>query len=256
MTPAQLALVGAAAAAAGFVNAVAGGGTLLSFPALLACGVPAVQASLTNTIALCPGYLGGTLAQRAELAGQGRRLAVALPAGAVGGAAGALLLLRTGDVGFAFVVPALLVLAVVLLAVQPRLTARLRARPQAERGRTHGVLAIGVPVGLAAIYGGYFGGGLGVIVLAGLAVVTGDTLPRLNALKQAASLAINLAAAAWFVARAHFDLATVLVMAACSLVGGVAGGALASRVPSRVLRGLVIAIGLVVAAVYAVKLAT
>lgn len=255
MTPAQLALVGGAAAAAGFVNAVAGGGSLLSFPALLATGVPAVQASLTNTIALCPGYLGGTFAQRRELAGQGRRLAIALPAGAAGGAVGALLLLHTGAAGFAVVVPALLVLAVVLLALQPRLTARLRARSDAGRVRSHGALAVGVPVGLAAIYGGYFGAGLGVILLAGLAAVLDDTLSRLNALKQAASLAANVAAAVWFVSRARFDLATVIVMAATSLIGGVAGGALASRVPARVLRGIVIAIGLAVAVAYAIKLA-
>ena len=128
-----------------------------------------MQASLTNTIALCPGYLGGTFAQRRELAGQGRRLAIALPAGAAGGAVGALLLLHTGAHGFAVVVPALLVLAVV--AARPAAAADRAAARAYGCGarRSHGALAIGATVGLAAIYGGYFGAGLGVILLAVLA---------------------------------------------------------------------------------------
>ena len=240
-------LVGAAAAAGGAVNAIAGGGSLLTFPALLACGVPAVTASATNTVAMCPGYLGATWAQRRELAGQGRRALAILPAAALGGAAGALLLLRTGEAAFDVVVPFLLVFAVALLAFQDRIRARLHAVTRSD------ALAA-VSCGLAAVYGGYFGAGLGVIVLAALAIVVGDTLVRLNALKQAISLAVNVTAATVFLVIADLDAVTVVVMAVGSLAGGVAGGAIASRVSATLLRALVVTIGLAVAAVYFVKL--
>ncbi len=140
--------------------------------------------------------------------------------------------------------PFLLVFAVALIALQDRI-----------RARTGGHEALApLYVGLAAIYGGYFGAGLGVIVLAALAVATGDTLVRANALKQAISLAVNVAAAAVFIAIAQLDVAVVGVMAVGSLAGGLAGGALSSRVSARVLRAVVVVIGLAVAAVYFVKL--
>ena len=249
MNLAHLALVGAAAAAGGAVNAIAGGGSLITFPMLVACGLPAVAASATNTVAMCPGYLGATLAQRRELAGQGRRTVALAVAGALGGVAGALLLLHTGERVFDVVVPFLLVFAVALLAFQDRLRAVIARH--APGGATHLALPA---VALASVYGGYFGAGLGVIVLAVLAVAIAESLVRLNALKQAISLAVNVAAAIVFVVIAPLDLAVVLVMAAGSLAGGLAGGALASRVSARLLRALVITIGLAVAAVYFAKL--
>jgi hypothetical protein len=244
---AHLALVGAAAAAGGAVNAIAGGGSLITFPALLACGVPAVIASATNTVAMCPGYLGATWAQRAQLAGQGRRALKIVPACALGGAVGAVLLLRTGAATFDVVVPFLLLFAVLLLAFQEQIRARLHAVTNRE--------GLAAPItALAAIYGGYFGAGLGVIVLAALAIVVGDTLVRLNALKQLISLAVNVTAAVVFLVIADLDPETVAVMAAASLAGGVAGGAAAARVPAKVLRICVITIGSAVALVYFVKL--
>ncbi len=261
--------VGVAACAGGVVNAIAGGGSLITFPVLVACGVPAVTASVTNTIAMCPGYFGATIAQRRELAGQGARLVWILPAGALGGIGGALLLLRTGESAFDVVVPFLITFAVALLAFQDRLRRFIVAHTKATSSlidphRHSAVLTAGhgarpsrVPailVGIAAIYGGYFGAGLGVIVLAALAVVIDDSLVKINAIKQAVSLAVNFAAAVVFLAVAHVDLAIVLVMAATSLVGGVLGGAIASRVSARVLRAIVIVVGLGVAAVYFAKL--
>jgi hypothetical protein len=247
MGVAQLALVGAAAAAGGAVNAIAGGGSLLTFPALVACGVPAVVASATNTVAMCPGYLGATWAQRAQLAGQRQRVLAIVPAAAIGGAAGAMLLLRTGEAAFAVVVPFLLVFAAALLGFQDRIRARLHVL-----GRS---TALAAPiVGLAAIYGGYFGAGLGVIVLAALAIVVGDELVRMNALKQLISLAVNVTAAVVFVIRAELDPITLAVMAAASLAGGVIGGKIAARVSAKLLRVLVVTIGLAVAAYYFAKL--
>ena len=247
MDLAHLALVGSAAAAGGAVNAIAGGGSLLTFPVLLACGVPAVLASATNTVAMCPGYLGATWAQRTQLAGQGRRALKIVPAAALGGAVGAVLLLRTGATTFDIVVPFLLAFAVLLLAFQDRIRARLHAVTNNE--------GLAVPINaLAAIYGGYFGAGLGVIVLAALAIVVGDSLVRLNALKQLISLAVNVTAAVVFLVIADLDAPTVAVMAAASLAGGVAGGAVAARVSAKLLRICVVTLGSAVALVYFVKL--
>lgn len=247
MDPAHLALVGGAAFAGGAVNAIAGGGSLITFPALLACGVPALTASATNTVAMCPGYLGATWAQREQLAGQGRRIARIVPAAAIGGALGGILLLKTGAATFDVVVPFLLLFAVALLGFQETIRTRLHTLANNEW--------LAVPIaGLAAIYGGYFGAGLGVIILAALAIVIGDSLVRLNALKQLISLAVNVAAAGIFIVIADLDAVTVLVMAGASLVGGVVGGAIASRVSAQLLRVLVVAIGLAVAAIYFAKL--
>ncbi|HTR51294.1 MAG TPA: sulfite exporter TauE/SafE family protein [Kofleriaceae bacterium] len=242
----QLALVAAAAAGAGAVNAIAGGGSLVTFPVLVACGMPALAANVTNTVALCPGYLGATIAQRRELAGQGVRAAIVLPVAAAGGVAGAGLLIATGEAAFERVIPALLVFAAVLLALQARLRTWLAGRAHG----THRELIAAAPVGLAAVYGGYFGAGMSVIVLAALAVVLDDSLVRINALKQAVSLAVNVAAAIAFAFVGHVDWVVAGVMAGAALVGGVVGGAVASRVPANVLRWLVVAVALAMAVYY------
>jgi uncharacterized membrane protein YfcA len=268
VTPAHIALIAVAAVAGGAVNAIAGGGSLLTFPALLAAGMPAVQASLTNTVAMCPGYVGATIAQRQLLSGQRGRAAWILPAGAIGGVGGALLLLASGESAFDLVVPFLLVFAALLLGVQPRLRDALAAR--GANGKRHAEAWAAVPVGLAAVYGGYFGAGLGVIVLAALAVVYDrssappsggaarsgeagpfvDDLVRVNALKQAVSLVVNVAAAIVFVAVGHVDWLAAAVMAGGSLAGGLVGGLVASRVPAGVLRAVVITSALAVAGYY------
>lgn len=242
--------MGVAAAAGGIVNAIAGGGSLITFPALVASGLPAVTASLTNTIAMCPGYFGATVAQRRDLVGQRTAATWIVPAAAIGGGVGALLLLHSGETVFEIVVPFLLVLAVLMLAFQDR----LRTWITGSQHTASSPVVAATLVGLAAIYGGYFGAGLGVIVLSALAVTTGDSLIRINALKQAISLAVNVAAAIVFVVRAHVDGEIVLVMAVASLAGGFVGGRIASRISARLLRGLVIVVGLAVAAVYFAKL--
>ncbi len=234
---------------AGFVNAIAGGGSLLSFPALIAAGLPALLANMTNTVALSPGYLGGLLAQRRDLVGQRRRVAMLLPVSLAGGAAGGLLLLRTGQRAFETVVPFLLVAAVLLLALQDRLRAFLVARR-----RRSGQVWVIVPVGLAAVYGGYFGAAVSVIVLAVLVVVIDDTLIRLNALKQMVAFTANASAAVVFAFSGRVDWPVTLVVAIAALVGGVIGGTAASRVPARVLRWIVMVAGLALASVYFARL--
>ncbi len=257
------ALAGAAALVAGAANAIAGGGSLLSFPALVAAGLPPVIANLTNTVAMCPGYLGASLAQRRDLSGQGTRAWAVLPVSAAGGVAGAWLLLNTGESAFAVVVPFLLLFAAALLAAQERLKkwllGEVRASSDVSGSSSTGAKrerpwVAALPVGAAAIYGGYFGAGMGVIVLAALAVVLDDTLTRVNALKQTVSLAVNVAAAVVFVASGRVAWDFTLVMALCALAGGAIGGRIASRVPPAVLRVVVIAVALGVAGYYIAQL--
>lgn len=250
MDLAHIALVAAAALVAGIVNAIAGGGSLITFPVLVATGLPAVVASMTNTVALCPGYLGAALAQRRDLAGQGPRAWRLLPLSIAGSLAGSYILLHTTERSFVTIVPFLLVFAAVLLALQGRLRRALAGKTQAK----HSVAFAILPVGLGAIYGAYFGAGLGVILLAVLAVVVDDTLVRANALKQTLSLTINVTAAIVFifVGKIAWDVAAVVAVG--SLVGGAIGGRLASRVPEALLRWSAVSVALVVAAIYFVRL--
>ncbi|MFM7551780.1 MAG: sulfite exporter TauE/SafE family protein [Actinomycetota bacterium] len=257
MTPGQLALAGLAALAAGIVNALAGGGTLISFPMLIALGVPPVSANVTNTVALVPGYLGGAVAQRADLDRQGRRLRVLLPAAALGGLVGAALLLLTPERVFEVLVPVLILAAVGVLALGDSVKRRVAERiSQAADGAPEHLVGPAVGVFLAAIYGGYFGGGLGIIVLAVLGVILVDTLTRLNAVKQVTSLVVNAVAAGVFVLFGDVVWSAAAVMLVCAVVGGFLGGTLASRVPARVLQRIVLVIGVAVAIGYAVTMAT
>lgn len=243
-------LIGVAALAAGAVNAIAGGGSLITFPVLVASGLPAVTASMTNTVAMCPGYLGATLAQRRDLAGQGGRALRLVPLSLAGSLVGAWILLHTTEKAFQTIVPFLLVFAAALLAAQ----GKLRSYIAHHTGGGHSTLVAAVPVALAAIYGAYFGAGMGVIILAIIAVVVDDTLLRANALKQLLSLIINTCAAIVFLFSGTVDWTVALVIAVASLVGGLIGGKLARRIPERLLRGLAIAVALGVAAVYFAKL--
>lgn len=249
----EFVLVGLAAVAAGAVNALAGGGTLISFPTLIAIGIPAVAANVTNTVALCPGYLGATLAQSSDLRGQRKRLWLFLPAGALGGIIGGAVLLSTGERVFRALVPFLILLAAGLIAVQEPVRAWV-ARRAAQRGTAPASEKwAALPVGLAAIYGGYFGAGVSVIVLAVLGLVLDDSLTRLNALKQAIALSINIAAAIFFVFSGQVVWPTAVVMAGGALIGGALGGRLAGRVKPATLRWIVVTIGVTVAMIYLVR---
>ena len=160
-------LVVLAALAAGAINAIAGGGTLITFPMLVAVGIPPVAANVTNTVALCPGYFGGTLAQWNDLRGQKKRLWLVVPASIIGGVLGGFLLLQTGEKLFKELVPYLILLASGLLAIQDPVRASLTRR-MGEHHEAKLEKLTWLPVGLASIYGGYFGAGLSVIVLSAL----------------------------------------------------------------------------------------
>lgn len=249
----QYILVGLAAMAAGLVNALAGGGTLISFPMLTAVGIPAVAANMTNTVALVPGYLGGTFAQLKDLKGQKPRLVVYVPAGIIGGFIGGLLLLNTGERLFRSLVPFLILLASILLALSDPVRGWLNRRV-GKGGAAASMVAVGaLPVGLAAIYGGYFGAGLSVIILAVLGLILNDSITQLNALKQLIAFCTNVAAAVFFIFSGNVVWPMALLMAVCALLGGVLGGRLAGRVKPSTLRWMVVVIGVVVAIIYFLK---
>jgi uncharacterized membrane protein YfcA len=260
LSPLELALAALAAVAAGAVNALAGGGTLITFPTLTALGLPAVPANVTNTLAVAPGALGGLVAQRAQLAGQAPRLLRLVPAALLGGLVGGWLLLSTGEHTFRRLVPWLILAASGLLAVQEPLRRMIVARLAGPQGATvsehpsAGAEALSVvAVFLASIYGGYFGAGLGVIVLAALGLVLHDSLTRLNATKQAVGFAANLSAALLFAVGGPVHWAAAAVMAVGAIAGGAIGGHLAGRVQPATLRRTVVAIGFAVGLTYLVR---
>jgi len=258
----ELAVAFLAAVAAGAVNALAGGGTLITFPTLTALGLPAVAANVTNTIAMAPGHLGATLAQKRDLAGQRSRVVRLVPAALAGGLVGGLLLLFTTERVFRQLVPFLILLASILLAIQERLRAWLLRRlappdadtPAEDGGRSHHGEALAVlPVFAASIYGGYFGAGLSVIVLAALGLLVDDSLTRLNATKQAIGFAANTAAAALFLFSGQVWWTAGLVMAVGAVAGGALGGRLAGRVRPATLRLVVVTIGVLVGLAYLLR---
>jgi uncharacterized membrane protein YfcA len=252
LTPLEYILAALGALAAGAVNALAGGGTLITFPLLTFLGIPAVAANVTNTVALCPGYFGGTLAQWNDLKTQKNRLWLIVPASIVGGVVGGYLLLMTGERLFRELVPYLILLACVLLAIQDPVRAWLTRR----MGEGHGAgleKLTWLPVGLASIYGGYFGAGLSVIVLSALGITLEDSLTRLNALKQAVAFSVNVAAAIFFIFSGQVLWSAALVMAIGALIGGTLGGKLAGRIKPSTLRWTVITIGVIISIIYFVR---
>jgi uncharacterized membrane protein YfcA len=240
------------ALAAGAINALAGGGTLITFPLLTFLGVPAVMANVTNTVALCPGYFGGTLAQMKDLQGQKSRLWLIVPASIAGGVLGGFLLLQTGEKLFKDLVPYLILLASGLLAIQDPVRAWLTKRMGEGHGSKLEKLSW-FPVGLASVYGGYFGAGLSVIVLSALGLTLEDTLTRLNALKQAVAFSVNVAAAIFFVFSGQVLWTVAAVMAVGALLGGVLGGKLAGKIKPSTLRWTVVTIGVIVSIIYFVR---
>lgn len=228
---------------AGGVNAVAGGGSLLVFPALLAVGFPPLAANVTNSVAQWPGYVGLVLGARQDLRGQGRRIAGTAVVAALGSGLGcALLLVLPGDV-FDAVVPVLVIVASLTMAVGPWLKRTIGDPAAAERDRGPALL---VAVFLAAVYGGYFGGALGVVLISTLSLFAHDELRRLNALKGVLSLVVASVTVVVFAIGAPVDWLAVAVLAPTTLVGGYLGALLARRLPQAVLRWAVVLLGLAV----------
>jgi uncharacterized protein len=252
MTPLAYLLAALAALGAGLTNALAGGGTLITFPTLIFLGVPAVAANVTNTVALCPGYFGATMAQWKDLRDQKSRLWLVLPISIVGGVLGGVLLLRTGEKLFKDLVPYLILFASALLAIQDPVRAWLIRRiEQQHDGKLQNLTWI--PVGLASVYGGYFGAGFSVILLSALGLTLEDTLTRLNALKQAIAFTVNVAAAIFFIFSGKVVWSLAVIMAVGALIGGTLGGKLAGRIKPSTLRWTVVTIGVIISIIYIVR---
>lgn len=231
--------VAAACLVAGAVNALAGGGSLLSYPTMVAVGLGPVSANVSNTLALWPGYASGAAALRKRVAEADARLPAFVVAAVIGSALGTVLLLAGDPDTFEAVVPFLVILAALLLAVPERWLERLRSHPRAG-----GMSAAVVGVGVAAVYGSYFGGGLGVIMLAILNAFVGSDLRGLNAVKAVLSLVINTVALVAFVGFGPVTWWAVAVGGPAALVGGIGGARLADRVDALALRRVVVVLGI------------
>jgi hypothetical protein len=240
----------AAAIAAGAVNAVAGGGTLISFPVLTALGVPAVRANATNTVSLCPGYVSGAYAQREDLRGLCDPLRVRMIAAGCGGLAGSVLLMVTSESVFRQIVPLLILTACALLAAQDRIRGSLQARRGA--GESHHGLEVAA-IGLVSTYGGYFGAGLGIMLMAVMGLFSELSFIRLNAVKQLLAFIISISAAGILSFSGEVVWTLVLVMAPGSVIGGHFGGTIVGLLPPTRLRLGVIVFGVVVALVYLLR---
>lgn len=242
-----------AAVTAGFINAMAGGGTLVSFPVLLALGISPVVANVTNTVALVPGTIGGMWAQRDAFRSQYKRLLKLLPVSVIGGVAGGLLILNTSEDAFKSLIPYLILAATLLLGFQIRIKNWVVSRIGHAHSEHHNPIFMLSMVFLAAVYGGYFGAGLGVILMATLGLVTDESMTRLNFLKQALGFAINLAAAIYFALSGKVDWMIAFVMIFGSLFGGWIGGRLAGKMKPEILRWIVVTAGLVAATIFFIK---
>lgn len=250
---------GAAVAAAGFaagtMNAIVGSGTLVSFPTLLAVGFDKVPANMANTIGLTPGSASAAAAQRPELKGQQVRLRRLLPFSVTGAVCGALLVLVLSPKVFARVVPFLILLGVLLVVIQPRMQARLRARRAAVEAsgastdrEIHSPFLNGA-IFLVGMYGGYFGAGQGVIMMGVLGSLLDDSLPRLNASKNVLAGAQNGSAAVVFAGYALFRGGNVpwlaaAIIAVASIVGGQVGARVSRHIKPTVLRAVIVVVGL------------
>jgi len=239
--------------AAGMVNAIAGGGTLISFPVLTAVGIPAISANICSTVSLSPGYLAATFAQFKDLKGQKKRLLIFLPIAALGGIIGGVLLISSGDKLFQSLIPYLILIASCLLALQGTLKNIFARLQKQEIKISHFSIWMMFAIALASIYGGYFGAGLSVIVLAVLTFAIRDNLTRLNALKQAIGFAVNISTAIFFLFSNKIVWPVVIIMAIGAILGGLAGGKLAGKIKPVALRYIVVLIGFTVSLFYFIK---
>jgi uncharacterized membrane protein YfcA len=253
MTSWDLLIAALAAVGAGLINALAGGGTLISFPVLVAVGVPPVAANVTNAVALCPGYFGATIAQLPNLKGQRGLLLLLVPVSIVGGLIGGIILLRTGERVFTALVPWMILAASLLLAVQDPVKKFVTKRLTNPEHKHHTMALSALPIGVAAIYGGFFSAGMSVLLLAVLGLTLDDTLTRLNALKQALAFSVNVAAAVFFLFSDKVIWSAAAVMAVGALIGGALGGKLAGKLSPVTLRWVVVVAGVAIAIAYWLK---
>ncbi len=247
-TPHEL-IAFAAAFVAGAINSVAGGGTLVSFPALIWLGLPSTIANATSTVAIWPGSLGGVFGFRENLRGTPARMYTLIVPSLIGGISGAMLLRMTPTSVFDRLVPLLILFATLLFMAQDAVQRLLKIG--AGTGNAHsnawlfGALAFQLVVG---VYGGYFGAGLGIMMLAALSIIGLTDIHQMNGLKNLLALCINGVAAIYFVSKGMVYWPDVIVMAIGAIAGGIGGAGLARRVGRVTVRRTVVAVGLFMAA--------
>lgn len=239
-------LIVVAGVGAGTINTVVGSGTLITFPTLLALGVPPVVANVSNNLGLVPGSVAGAWGYRRELVGQRRRTSRLLVGSLLGGLVGALALLVLPAAAFATIVPVLIGLGVVLVIVGPRLSARVMRRRE-ERGESASSDAWWVwPAVLGAgVYGGYFGAAQGVLLMAVLGIGVAEPLQRLNGVKNVLAAVVNAVAGLVFVLVADVDYSIAALIGVGSLIGGLLGARVGRRLPAPVLRAVIVVVGVV-----------
>ena len=246
-----------AAMLGGALNSVAGGGSFITFPALYFSGVPPIQANATSTVALWPGSLASVGAYRKEIAKQNRVLILLLVSiSLVGGILGAVLLLHTSQSTFVKLIPYLLLFATVLFAISPFITARMRKRePATKETRISWIRLAGISVLqlIVAIYGGYFGGGIGIIMLASLGIMGMENIHEMNGLKTVLQSCINGVAVITFIIAGAVFWPEAIVMILGAIVGGFSGASIARKLDQRIVRGFVILVGTVMTIYFFVK---
>jgi len=235
---------------AGGVNAVAGGGSLLLFPALVAAGYGTLAANVTNSVALWPGYVGGVAGFRDQLDGERRRLTTLSVISALGTVLGCVLLLSTPQGAFDILVPFLVLLATLMLAAQPRVSRIVFDRREGTRANRK---VLYPAIGLSSVYGGYFGGALGVIILGTLALTVPERLRKLNGLKTVLQLVVASVTVLVFGVFGPVDWVAVAIIAPAAMVGGFTGGLLARRLDDALLRRIIVGVGLAVSVLLFVR---
>jgi uncharacterized protein len=244
----------AAGMAAGTINTVVGSGTLITFPTLLAFGVPPVTANVSNNLGLVPGSLAGAWGYRRELSGQGPRVLWLLSASVIGAITGGVLLLTLPEGAFEAIVPMLILLGVCLVILQPRLAAWV-ARRAVRRGvvHNHGAPWVWPAVLLAGVYGGYFGAAQGVLLMAILGIGVAESLQRSNAVKNVLAGCVNGAAGLLFALAADVDWAIAGLIGLGSIVGGLIGASVGRRLPPIVLRIVIVVVGVAALTAFLVR---
>ncbi|HLK96029.1 MAG TPA: sulfite exporter TauE/SafE family protein, partial [Nocardioidaceae bacterium] len=244
----------AAGIGAGTINTIVGSGSLVTFPTLVALGYSPIVANVTNTVGLVPGSISGAVGYRRELDGQLRRLLWLGTASLIGGLGGAILLLNLDDDVFETAVPILIGLGCALVIIQPRLSAWMRGRRGAGHAPSpHGSWLTLVAIGLASVYGGYFGAAQGVIYMAVLGLGIDDALQRLNATKNVLAALVNGAAAAFFCVAADVDWWAAAALAVGATIGGQLGATVGRRLPDWLLRGFIVVVGVVAIVAFAIS---
>ncbi|WP_432841727.1 sulfite exporter TauE/SafE family protein [Dactylosporangium sp. CA-092794] len=244
MTLIQAALLLLAGLSAGIVNAIAGGGSLITFPTLLGIGLPPVAANVSNALSVAPGYGASVVGSREDLTGQARRVRQAVPAVTLGALCGCALLLATPRAVFDVVVPFLVLGATATLALQTRL--RALAGQHRDLAPRRAAVQLNLTTFLCGLYGGYFNAALGVVLIAGLALVLDEPLRRVSALKNVLSAMVGVVTVVVYAVFGPVNWAAVAVLAPAAMTGGFLGARLAQRLPPRALRVVIIAFGTVV----------